>query len=382
MRRFGVPYLPAILAAAAFIAFASVLTKELFAFRNATVSWARRDLRSQAELAAENLAEPLRTQDFRRIQTFADELGGKGLYLSVFTDRGGMIFRARAFKEPTIAESIADGEYVVQIAILSARVDEPFRRAMIVIALAMLVGAAGVMLFFTVIYRQRVRISELKRLEAFRRDFIADVSHEIKTPLTGILGAVDLLGDADEAGRARLLPMIRRESLRLNALAQGILSLARLERAGKGMDRTTVDLAEILREAGERYGIRVPAEGRSLVRCDEQLIVQAVSNLVENAKRHAGTADITLSLVYEGRCAGFAVEDHGVGIPPEHRERIFERFYRVDPSRGSETGGSGLGLAIVREIAKNHDGSVRLEAAEPSGCRFIFSFGSSCSPAC
>ena len=101
---------------------------------------------------------------------------------------------------------------------------------------------------------------------------------------------------------------------------------------------------------------------------------RAVSNLIANAIRHSGSKEISVSVESVGREIRIAVEDHGIGVPPEHAERIFERFHRVDPSRTAETGGAGLGLAIVRRIARLHGGDVTLEPVVPHGCRFVLDF--------
>ena len=190
-----------VLAAVMFVVVVAAFAREVFSFRDAVEAWARRDLRSQAELAVENLVEPLRTQDFRRIREFSDQLKAKGLELAITSVRGGKIFIAhgaeglfgRGAGAPVIGESVERGEFVIAVMTPLERVLEPYFRSLSGLGLAILVGALGVFLFFFVTYRQRVRIRELARLEKFRREFIADVSHEIKTPLSGILGAVDLL---------------------------------------------------------------------------------------------------------------------------------------------------------------------------------------------
>ena len=387
----GFEWLPAgltILAAVMFAAVVIAFAHEVFSFRDAVEAWARRDLRSQAELAAENLVEPLRTQDFRRIREFSDQLKAKGLELAITSVRGGKIFIAhgaeglfgRGAGTPVIGESVERGEYVIAVMTPLDRVLEPYFRSLNGLGLAILVGALGVFLFFFVTYRQRVRIRELARLEKFRREFIADVSHEIKTPLSGILGAVDLLGEESVSGveveqRRVLFSLIRKESKRLNGLVQSILDLARLEREGDVLDTTEFDLAEMLKELAVKYGVRYDGSDRqeNIVFGDATLIVQAVSNLVENAKRHSGTDDVAISLTWLDGWAHVIVEDHGIGIPPEHAARIFERFHRVDPARAAETGGAGLGLAIVRQVARLHGGDVTLTPAEPKGCRFAFS---------
>ena len=169
---------------------------------------------------------------------------------------------------------------------------------------------------------------------------------------------------------------------RLNALAQGILSLARLERgdAGDVLSRTRVDLSSLVDELTERLAPQATMKGVSLVvhaldpcevSCDAQLVESAISNLVVNAIRHSGSDRVWISVSRETDKACIVVEDHGVGIAEEHRAKVFERFHRVDGSRSAETGGAGLGLAIVRRIARLHGGDVTLEPATPSGCRFI-----------
>ena len=382
-------WLPAgltVLAAAMFVAVVIAFAHEVFSFRDAVETWARRDLRSQAELAAENLVEPLRTQDFRRIREFSDQLKTKGLELAITSVRGGRIFIAhgaeglfgRGAGTPVIGESVERGEYVISVMTPLERVLEPYFRSLNGLGLAILVGALGVFLFFFVTYRQRVRIRELAELERFRREFIADVSHEIKTPLSGILGAVDLLGEESKSevgvGQGNvLLSLIRKESKRLNGLVQSILDLARLEREGDVLNRAEIDLSGLVREIAAKYPCVCTVKSTGIVRCDPQLIEQAVSNLIGNAVQHSGSEEILVIVECGEKMASVVVEDHGVGVPPEHAARIFERFHRVDPARASETGGAGLGLAIVRRIARLHGGDVTFSPVRPSGSLFTLS---------
>jgi len=368
----GAEWLPAVLAAVGFVGFLVAFGWELLAYQHKVVEWAQRDLQSRADLAAANLEEPLKTQDFRKIHAFGNKVVADGYRLSVFDANGhGRVFDTFVNPKNDLPQFYADqkcGEYLVRLWIPKAQVLKPFRRALIGVTLAGLVGIAGVLLFFFVTYRQRVHIRELKRLEKFRREFIADVSHEIKTPLTGILGAVDML-----EGDSPLIPLIRSSSVRLNGLVQSILDLARLEREGDVLNRTEMDLVGLARDVAARYGVKFSSGDATTVFIDAQLIEQAISNLVENAKRHSGTDDIAVSVTRLAKNVLIAVEDHGVGIPSEHAERIFERFHRVDPARAAETGGAGLGLAIVRRIARLHGGDVTFAAAKPHGARFTIS---------
>lgn len=377
-RRFSV--VATVVAAAAFAAVIAAFAAQVVSFGRDVERWARRDLKTQAELTAAGLAAPLRTQDFRRLREVAAALELKGLVLRVRSPGGGVLYDGGR-GEPMLEESAAAGEHSVAVAIRRKQVFEPFRRAVALFALAALVGALGMFVVFFALYRQRVRIRELARLERYRREFVADVSHEIKTPLTGILGAAEMIGAADDSARPRLAAMIAKESKRLNALVQQILDLARLDREGAAPERARADLAGLVREVLEERRAEAESRGVELVfrgngevlaDCDANLVAEAVSNLVGNAIRHSGSPKVEVACAATAHGAEIAVEDHGVGIPPEHIERVFERFYRVDPARAAESGGAGLGLAIVRRIARLHGGDVRLELVSPHGCRFVF----------
>ena len=380
-------WLPAVLATVALVVVAAAFVYELLSYQTAVVGWAKSDLESRARLAADRLEEPLRTQNMREIQRIGNEFAVHGLRMRVTGVHGGigMVFDTHRDADGGYLFSgrHESGDYDVLLGMPRAQVTAPFRRALLGFALAGLVGVAGVLLFFFVTYRQRVRIRELAKLEKFRREFIADVSHEIKTPLTGIMGAVELLSSSSCASLASgkdsasplLLSMLKKESVRLNGLVQSILDLARLEREGDVLDITEFDLEEMLKELAAKYGVRYGGSDRrkNSVFGDATLIMQAISNLVENARRHSGTDDIALSLTWFDGRARVIVEDHGVGIPPEHAAQVFERFHRVDPARAAETGGAGLGLAIVRRIARLHGGEATLTPAVPHGCRFELS---------
>ena len=387
----GLEWLPGALAGVAFVGFAVVFGWEVGSYQKAVVDWANRDLQSRADLAAANLEEPLRTQDFRKIHAFGDDCVAEGVRLTITGRSGGRVFDTQ--QDPNAGGAFyrresTCGEYKVTVSLPAVRVLAPFHRALVGFALAGLVGMAGVLLFFFVTYRQRVRIRELARLEKFRRDFVADVSHEIKTPLTGILGAVDLMGDGNLPPEMllKLVGMVKDSSQRLNALVQSILSLARLEREGDVLNLAETDLGELVRETVESLKPQADLRGVRLVcevsatrtaRVDVQLLAQALANLVVNAIRYSGSKEVAVSLKDVGGKAQIAVEDHGVGIPAEHRARIFERFYRGDASRTAETGGAGLGLAIVRQIVRLHGGDVAFEPVEPTGARFVIALSAS-----
>ena len=253
-----------VVAAAAFAAVIAAFAAQVVSFGRDVERWARRDLRTQAELTAAGLAAPLRTQDFRRLREVAAALELKGLVLRVRSPGGGVLYDGGR-GEPMLEESAAAGEHSVAVAIRREQVFEPFRRAVALFALAALVGALGMFVVFFALYRQRVRIRELARAERFRREFVADVSHEIKTPLTGIIGAAEMIGEADDSARPRLAAMIAKESKRLNALVQQILDLARLDREGAAPERARTDLAGLVREILEERRAEAESRGVELV---------------------------------------------------------------------------------------------------------------------
>lgn len=399
--------LPSLFVALGLFGAVAVFVSETHSFRDAVFSWAHRDLESRTELASSTLKESVETGDFRRIHEFGADCSAKGVRLTVLSAPGGIVFDSVGKEKPqeeSIFVTRPCGEFRVRLGLPVSRVLAPYRRARIGFFLAAIIGGTGVLSVLLFTFRQRARMRELARerdaqrrlveemqkVESFRRDFIADVSHEIKTPLTGIIGAVDLLASPDglpPESRDRLLSMLKGEAERLNGLAQGILSLAKLERdaASGTVNSVSADVSEIVRDVveslrvqAEKKGVtvRLSASEPCIAFCDGQLISSAVSNLVLNAIRHSGSDEVCVSVSSSGNSVSISVEDHGVGIPPEDRERVFDRFYRVDRSRDSGTGGTGLGLAIVRGIALLHGGNVALDDVRPSGCRFVLTMQS------
>lgn len=376
--------------AAALAVFAVAFAAELESYRKSVVEWAERDLKARVELAAANLRSPVETSDFRRIHELGAEFASQGLRLGISTPEGGVFFDSAppgARAGESLTERAECAGHSVSLSLPLDAVLAPYAEARRGFALAGAAGAVSVFLVFFFSFRQIVRMKELARLEKFRRDFTADVSHEIKTPLTGILGAADLLEDATDETRGRLVGMIVRESKRLNALAQGILDLARLERAPSAPDMEEADIAGIAREAVEslsaeasakgvrlRFRVRDGSAGRTRAVCSRDLVFRAVANLVANAVRHSGAESVEIEASGSGRFVEVSVVDSGKGVPPEAAGRIFERFYRADASRSAESGGAGLGLAIVESIAKMHGGFARYAPAKPAGSVFTVAF--------
>lgn len=372
-----------VLAAAGLAGFAAVFVVEQQEFREAVVGWAKRDLAVRARMAMPSLVESLETSDFKEIYNFGDLCAGNGLRMTVFTPAGGVFFDTEHPERnggEYVFHEMPCGEFSIRLGVPLATVLAPFERAKTGFLLSALVSSTGVLLVFLLVYRQGVRIRELKKVEKFRRDFIADFSHEMKTPLTGIIGAVDLLGanpQADASTRATLLGLLHDEAERLNALAQNILDLARLEDAGQTLAKTREDAFGIVEDtvrrlSGKAKTTRLATEGDRGIECecDRHLVEQALANLVENALRHSGAGTVKVSAARWRGGVKFAVEDDGCGIPAEHAKKIFDRFHRVDPSR-TAGGGAGLGLSIVRRIARLHGGEATLERVEPHGSRFV-----------
>jgi two-component system OmpR family sensor kinase len=212
--------------------------------------------------------------------------------------------------------------------------------------------------------RMRLRLA---RLDHARREFVANASHELRTPLFSIAGSLELLADEslDEETRTQFIATMREQVERLSRLAADLLDLTRLDAGRIAAETEPVELAAIARVLGDEFravaqarGQRLYVDGAEGVRAlgDEQWVLRAGRALVENALVHTppGTV-VRLRVSEDGRASRLSVEDNGPGIPPEHLEHVFERFYRVDGARAS---GSGLGLAIARELTELMGGSV------------------------
>ena len=229
-------------------------------------------------------------------------------------------------------------------------------------------------------------ITELRRLERVRRDFVANVSHEFKTPLTAIQGfAETLLGGAldDKANRERFVEIIRDHARRLARLTDDLLKLSRIEAGRLELEMRPIRVealvngcVETARFKAEAKGLRVITHlppGIPPVRGDGAQLGEVLQNLLDNALQYTpegGQIDISASSNGDG--ITFTVADTGIGIPESDLERIFERFYRVDAARSREAGGTGLGLAIARHIVDAHGGRIWVESAVGQGSRFHF----------
>jgi len=226
-------------------------------------------------------------------------------------------------------------------------------------------------------------LTELRRLERVRRDFVANVSHELKTPLTSIRGYVEtLLSGAlhDEDNNVRFLEKIDSNVRRLTHLVADLLSLARIESEESGLPLESLDLRPLLEQALRQHGPRAVQKG---VRCsiehdggrvrvlgDRESLVQVIDNLLDNAIKYTSRGEVRLVLRRDASWGMLEVVDTGIGIPAEELERVFERFYRVDKARSRELGGTGLGLSIVKHLVVAMNGKVEVESKMGSGSTF------------
>ena len=224
--------------------------------------------------------------------------------------------------------------------------------------------------------------TEIARTEAVRNDFVANVSHELKTPV----GAISLLAEAiesapeDQVAVRRFASRMMTESARLAALVQDIIELSRLQ--GKDVARagTAVDLNSVIAEAVDRT--RLPAQAKNItlvvgpsqsavVHGDHAQLVTALRNLIDNAVRYSPeNTQVGIGLAVGAGVVSVSISDQGDGLTPQEQDRVFERFYRVDAARSRHTGGTGLGLSIVKHIVSNHGGEVTLWSAPKMGSTF------------
>jgi len=228
-------------------------------------------------------------------------------------------------------------------------------------------------------------ITDLKNLERIRKDFVANVSHELKTPITSIKGFIETLKDgavAEPATAARFLDIIEKQTERMEAIIEDLLSLSRLEQsdgrlpssAQFELQQVLLSAAELVADSAAKRGVKVVIDDDSPIFAsgNQSLIEQAILNLLDNAVKFSRTGGcVHIDAGREEDFIRIAVRDEGIGIPAKELPRIFERFYRVDRARSRELGGTGLGLAIVKHIAIAHGGEVLVESTHGVGSTFI-----------
>lgn len=228
-------------------------------------------------------------------------------------------------------------------------------------------------------------VTHIKRLETIRSDFVANVSHELKTPITSIKGFIETLLDGAMDNREdleRFLTVIQRQSDRLMTIIEDLLMLSRIEQESdrREIDLDDSDLNEIVltavhlcQERASQKGIRINFKKREplIKRVNVRLMEQALVNLIDNSIKYSEPgANIDVEISQNSFGTTISVRDQGCGIAPEHLDRLFERFYRVDKARSRKLGGTGLGLAIVKHIAQAHGGRVTVKSIINQGSTF------------
>ena len=418
---------PFLLVGFALLAIAGMLVFHIEKLKETVAALDERDLRDKTDLATEVLGASLRCGDWNRVRAFGAERRGDGIRVTVVDGTGAVEYDSDATGlaahggREEVREAMADGVgsavrrsettgeemmycaqkeggYVIRLGIPCSRVMEPVVRAWVGLVLSGTLGVLGFLLIFLFSERaiRRVRelslerdnqervLAEMRKVEELRRDFISDMAHEIKTPLSGILAVADVLQCPDslpEGERAALLESIAKESSRLHELAQNILQLARLESVPDEMRNgfIVVDVEDLVRGVCARLKSQAKSTGVKLLFgeiqpttacCDPKLLEEALSNLICNAIIHSQSPDVIVSVERAQGGVRVAVEDHGIGIDPVHHARLFDRFYRVDRARSRDRGGTGLGLAIVRQVARLHCGDVTVESVLGKGTRF------------
>ena len=233
-------------------------------------------------------------------------------------------------------------------------------------------------------------ITELERVDAMRRDFIANVSHELRTPLTVVGGFVETLADAPALPREdtqRYYELMLDNTRRMQRLLDDLLTLSRLESADNNLKEERVNVPQMMRSLESeaqslsrgRHAVQLRLESARWVRGATQELRSALRNLVSNAVRYTPAGgEITLAWLDRGEEAVFSVTDTGEGIAAEHIPRLTERFYRVDRSRSRETGGTGLGLAIVKHVLTRHGARLEVQSIPGKGSTFSVVFPAQC----
>ena len=236
--------------------------------------------------------------------------------------------------------------------------------------------------------KKEAEIIKLKKVEAFRREFLADISHELKTPLFAAQGMVETLIDGaidDKKVRNKFLKKASKSLDQLDNIVKDLITISHLETGELKLEFDDYDLVEIVQEYIDQFEQKAQKKetnlqfevkstsSRLLTKVDRYRIGQVFQNLIGNGINYAGLgATVTVRLIDESDYINVVVSDNGIGIEKEHLDKIFQRFYRVDKSRSREKGGTGLGLSIVKYIVEAHDSKVKVESELNKGTTFFF----------
>ena len=225
-------------------------------------------------------------------------------------------------------------------------------------------------------------ITQLKKLEQTRKDFVANISHEIKTPITAIMGFAETLLEGaieDKDHAVTFLETIRTNSRRINSLVDDLMTISKIELGVIKVEKTPLDAGHVMEQVIATLGEKASGKGLALtlsidphltgIQADQDKLFQILTNLTDNAIKFTEKGTVTLGVTaVEGKTCLF-VEDTGIGIPKKHLPRIGERFYRVDPGRSRDMGGTGLGLAIVKHLIKAHGWDLQINSVPGKGTR-------------
>ena len=225
-------------------------------------------------------------------------------------------------------------------------------------------------------------ITQLKRLEQTRKDFVANISHEIKTPITAIQGFADTLleGAIDDRDHAvKFLQTIKANSERINSLVDDLMTISKLELGVIKVEKSSVDIKDVVEHVLTVLGDKAASKNLAIkalvvpeprtIEADRDRLIQILTNLVDNAIKFTETGSVTFGDANENGRIYLFVEDTGIGIPQKHLPRLGERFYRVDPGRSRNMGGTGLGLAIVKHLVKAHGWDIKIESTHGKGTK-------------
>jgi two-component system sensor histidine kinase SenX3 len=319
------------------------------------------------ERAVRSVPEGLVLTDAEGVEVFRNDMAAE-----LEGSRHGDALIEAAVRE-LVAEAVRDGESGTRTLDLYG----PPRRTMVVSARPVLAAGRPVGGLALI-----ADITERRRLEAIRRDFVANISHELKTPVGALsLLAETLMTEDDPLVTRRLAERMVSEATRLANTIEDLLVLSRIE-SEEHPDHDRVPVHKIVSEAvnrirpgAESMGITIevpPPDLRLGIHGDRRQIVSALYNLLDNAVKYSDPgSEIAVRVATDGRELQIAVVDHGIGIPANDIERVFERFYRVDLARSRQTGGTGLGLSIVRHVMANHGGEVTVESRLGEGSTFV-----------
>ena len=227
-------------------------------------------------------------------------------------------------------------------------------------------------------------ITQLRKLENIRKEFVSNVSHELKTPITAIMGFVETLKNIDNNNedQKKFLQIIESHSDRLNSIIDDLLNLSRIEEQGgnEKLNLKNQKLLPVIDQAIQDYDILIRDKNISVkINCDKQISIlqnsrlmqEALGNLISNAIKYSDNeSEIIISVNQSNDENIIAVKDYGIGISEKHQERLFERFYRVDESRSRDQGGTGLGLSIIKHIVNFHNGKITIDSELGSGSTF------------